>query len=135
MVGWYRINGKNKDSADVFLVQLVKDNNEWIVKHTGKALEFWPNDYIFLKNLLPLKERKFGSGFLLTPNRPKQSLSLLYGKSWSKVGYITMDPDEHLELDKPIKLKVKVFEPAKPFHKSKQIKLEKNDPYLKGIIF
>jgi lipopolysaccharide cholinephosphotransferase len=131
---WYRINGNNNDSADVFLTQSIKDKNgDWIVQHTGKALEFWPNDYISLKNLLPLKERKFGSGFLLTPNHPEKSLSLLYGKSWNKVGYITMDPDEHMDLDEPIKLKVKVFKPAKPFYTRQQIKLDKNDPYLRGI--
>lgn len=127
--GWYRVEGKNKDSADVFFVELVKD----FVQHTGKALEFWPKDKILLKDIFPLKERKFGSGFILTPNSPNKSLTSLYGKDWNKVGYITMDADEHLELDEPIKLKVKVFKPAKPLYKRKQIHLDTKDPYIKGI--
>lgn len=132
--GWYRIEGKNKESADIFFIQLSKEKNEWVVKHTGKALELWPRDQIKLKDLYPLKQTEFGSGFILTPNRPKKSLTSLYGKSWSKVGYITMDQEEHLELDKPIKLKVSVFKAAKPFYNKKQIKLEKGNPYLDGVI-
>lgn len=128
--GWYRINGKNKDSADVFFVELNKD----VIQHTGEALKFWPKDKILLKDLFPLKPRKFGSGFILTPNMPKKSLSSLYGKDWNKVGYITIDPDEHLELDEPIKLKVKIFHPAKPLYNKKQIHLYRNDPYINGII-
>ena len=135
--GWYRIvDTKNKKvSADVFLVDYKKDKNgEWIVQHTGKALSFWPRDTIRVKDLYPLKEREFGSGFILTPNRPDKSLSSLYGKSWKKVGYITMDPDEHLDLDEPIKLKVTSFTPAKPFYSKKQTHLDKNDPYLEGRV-
>ena len=133
--GWYRVNDKNDDrvSADVFLVQLTEEKGDWAIEHTGKALEFWPKDKILLRDLFPLKERAFGSGFILTPARPERSLSALYGKSWKKVGYITMDPDEHLDLDEPIKLKVKKFEPAKPFYSRKQLSVNPSDPYLKGI--
>ena len=38
-----------------------------------------------------------------------------------------------MDLDEPIKLKVEVFKPAKPFYTRQQIKLDKNDPYLRGI--
>jgi lipopolysaccharide cholinephosphotransferase len=130
--GWYRINGKDKESADVFFVELVKDKN--VVQHTGKALKFWPKDKILLKHLLPLKERKFGSGVILTPNLPKNSLSSLYGKDWDKVGYITMDSVTHFDLDEPIKLKVEIFNPAKPLYNKKQIHLNINDPYMNGIV-
>jgi lipopolysaccharide cholinephosphotransferase len=132
--GWYRILGKKgKDSADIFFVEMTKRGDEWIIQHTDKALKFWPNDYIKYKDLFPLKERPFGSGFILTPNRPKPSLTSLYGKSWKNVGYITIDPEEHLELDEPIKLKVKIFNAAKPFYDRKQIHMEKDDPYLRGV--
>lgn len=134
--GWYRIvDLKDKRvSADVFLVRYKQDTKtkEWIVQHTGKALTFWPKDTIRVKDLYPLKERPFGSGFLLTPNRPEKALTSLYGKSWKTVGYITMDPEEHLELDEPIKLKVTTFKAAKPFHRKGQIRLNKDDPYLQG---
>lgn len=132
--GWHRIKGKHGEAADVFFVESVKEKNQWVIKHTGKALEFWPNDKILMKDLFPLVESKFGSGFLLVPNKPKSSLSSLYGKDWNKIGYITMDMEEHIDLDEPIKLGVKVFNPAKPFYNKKQIKLDKNHPYLLGIM-
>jgi len=37
-----------------------------------------------------------------------------------------------MDLDEPIKLK-EVFKPTKPFYTRQQIKLDKNDPYLRGI--
>ena len=132
--GWYRIKGKSGEAADVFFVEAIKEKEQWVVQHTGKALEFWPNDKILMKNLFPLVERQFGSGFLLVPNKPRESLSSLYGKDWNKIGYITMDADEHLDLDEPIKLNVKIFNPAKPFYYKKQIKLDIDSPYLKGIM-
>jgi len=136
--GWYRISDKKykKVSVDVFFVEYIKDkkSGEWFSQHTGKAFDFWPNERIRVKDLFPLKERSFGSGIILTPNRPEKSLTLFYGKSWKKVGYITMDPDEHLDLDEPIKLKVSRFTAAKPFYYKKQIHLDKTDPYLEGRV-
>lgn len=134
--GWHRIDGKDKESADIFFVEMVKDSktNENVIQHTGKALKFWPKEKILLKDLFPLKERQFGSGIILTPNSPKNSLCSFYGKDWNKIGYITMDPAEHLELDEPIKLKVKTFHPAKPLYNRKQIHLDRNEPYMNGIV-
>lgn len=135
--GWYRVKGKDGDSADVFPTEIAKDKEgKWIIRHADKEARYlWPKEYILLKDVFPLKERKFGDGVLLTPNRPENALTQFYGKTWKKVGYITMDPEEHIGLDKPIKLKVSVFTPAKPFHKRGQIHLEKDDPYLKGIVW
>lgn len=136
--GWYRVYDiTEKDaSADVFFTKLVKNKKgEWIIQHTGNALKIWPNEYMPYKDLFPLKERQFGSGFILTPNKPQKALSEFYGKSWKKVGYITMNPETHLDLDEPIKLKVKKFRPAMSFHNRAQIHLSQDDPYLHGIIW
>jgi phosphorylcholine metabolism protein LicD len=85
--GWYRVNGKDGDSADVFPTEIVKEGS-WVIRHADKEARFlWPNEYILVKDVFPLKERKFGDGIILTPNRPENALSQFYGKTWKKVGY------------------------------------------------
>ncbi len=55
----------------------------------------------------------------------------MFGKRWKSVGYITQDPNDHFELDEPIKVGVKKFTAAEKFSSAKkQIELEKDDVLL-----
>lgn len=127
-----KVKGKKAD-IDLFPVYFDQDD-------TGKFRTFfssklvnkiWPKAYLYLDELLPLKTLKFGDGFMIVPNKAKKYLTRLFGKSWSRVGYITQDANDHYELDEPIKVKTKGFFAAKKFSSAKrQIKLDKRDPLI-----
>jgi phosphorylcholine metabolism protein LicD len=122
----------HRATLDLFPTRLVKRNDEWIFEHSlDWARKLWKGEYIQINNLFPLKEVKFGSGVILSPNIPEKYLDTAYGKSWKKVGYVTLN-QEHKEIE-PIKLKIKTFVPAKDFYDFKrQTVLEKDSPYLLG---
>jgi hypothetical protein len=83
-----------------------------------------------VEDLLPLKQEKFGKGVIFVPNKPKRYLDRSYGKSWSKVMYVTMDKD-HMMLDKPIKIRMDRFRPAGDMADgTKQIRVKGGDVLL-----
>ena len=103
--------GKYKVQIDVFPIKLYKNH----IKLYGGAGELWSNIKYNVDNYFPLKKYKFGDMNVLAPKNPTKLLKPIYGKDVLKVGYITQTPDEHEELDKPVKLKVTKFLPAKIF--------------------
>lgn len=143
--------------ADLFPIELVKKNlktnrvvktgskkyyeedknTRWIYQYSGKnERRFWPNLYHYLEDVFPLKEVKFGSGIILVPKFGENMLNRFYGPDWKTVGYLTQNPEDHEELEEPIKIKITSFTPAKEFYngiqKTQQIRLNKNHPYLLG---
>ena len=134
---WIKLQKIDKKSVsvniDFFPVKLIYKNGQYRTKYSSEYInDVWPKSYFNMKELLPLKETKFGSGKILIPNNPLPYLKRLYGDDWDKIGYITMD-EEHYDLDKPIKVPVVKFVSAKPFVKPTKeqiIKINKNDPKL-----
>ena len=134
---WIKINSKKKvdgriSSIDIFPVYMEKDHTGKLRTHFESSFpeDLWPNDFLYLDELLPLKQVKFGSGVIFIPNKPKKHLDRLYGKSWKNTMYVTMDKD-HMMLDKPIKIKSKNFKPARDYASSdRQILVSKNDIIL-----
>jgi phosphorylcholine metabolism protein LicD len=129
---WIKINSIKKvdgkiSSIDLFPIYIEKDRTHFESEFTSGI---WPNAYHKLKDLFPLKQLKFGSGVIICPNNPLPYLDRTYGKSWIKVGYITMDKN-HYQLEKPIKVQTGDFKSAKEYaDSSKQIKLRKNHHML-----
>jgi phosphorylcholine metabolism protein LicD len=134
---WIKINSKRKvdgriSSIDIFLQKIDYDDNGKLrtyfdSKYAGKM---WPKMYHHLSDLLPLRQVKFGKGVIFIPNKPTKYLDRGYGKSWKTTMYVTMDKDHHM-LDEPIKIKQKVFKPAKELaDASHQTRLSKNDVLL-----
>jgi lipopolysaccharide cholinephosphotransferase len=117
---------------DLFPTELkLRKNGQWYYEHsTNHAKKAWPGEYIKIDELFPLVKVKFGSGYLLCPNNSINYLNTAYGKSWKKVGYMTINPADHEELEKPIKIIVKKFLPGKKFYKRKQITA--SVPYILG---
>ena len=132
---WIKINSIKKVdgkicSIDLFPIYIEEHRTHFESEFTSRI---WPKAYHKLKDLFPLKQLKFGSGVIICPNNPLPYLDRTYGKSWKKVGYITMDKN-HYQLDKPIKVQTGDFKPAKEYaDNSKQIKLRKNDHMLTTI--
>jgi lipopolysaccharide cholinephosphotransferase len=90
----------------------------------------WPRYYLYIDELTPLRQEKFGDGIVCVPSRAEKALQRAYGKDWKKVGYITQDKN-HFDLDEPIKLSSTRFKPAENFYPcDKQILLEDDDPLL-----
>lgn len=115
--GWLKIKKIKSPHVDVDLFPYKLDVKTGYLNHSGKiAFKYWGKCYHDTKNTFPLKEYKFGLGYILGPKNPKDILGRCYGKSWKKVGYITLDK-EHNELDEPIKVKVTKFVPAKDFYR------------------
>jgi lipopolysaccharide cholinephosphotransferase len=115
--GWMNIEQIKKPGvvADLFPYKLRGDK----LNHSGEAARYsWPKCYHMYSDVFPLKEYKFGSGIVLGPKTPKPMLDKCYGKSWSKVGYVTQNADH--ETIEPIKVKVTKFVPAKNFYDSNQ---------------
>lgn len=135
--GWlkvYKIGAKHPD-IDIFPVKYKKKGNTKVLHYAeSKPAGWWPKMWIKNSDVFPLKEYKLGAITVLGPKNPKPYLDRSYGKSWSKVGYITQDPDDHLDLDEPIKLKVTKFTAAKNFFKPPKsdpsIRLRKGCPLL-----
>ncbi len=124
-----RVKGR-KSSIDLFPIYIQDDRTHFESDFTA---DLWPKEYFMFKDIYPLKEMKFGDGVIVCPKRPKPYLTRTYGKSWSKVGYITQDRD-HNELDEYIKVDVKSFHPGKEFSSGKkQIRLTKKNPLLTGV--
>ena len=120
-VGWIRIFlVENKEiGCDLFILKYMKKDGKNILTHnSSKVRNLWPKDYYDVKDTFPLREYKFGSLVILGPNKYKSYLDRSYGKSWSKVGYITQEPDTHYDLDEPIRLKVTSFLPANKLYKA-----------------
>lgn len=136
-MGWIKIEySKNKKiSCDIFILKFMKKNGENILVHnTDYVRKLWPKDYYPVKDVFPLTEYKFGSLIVLGPKNYKQYLDHGYGKTWSKVGFITQAADTHYDLDEPIRLKVTKFTPAKNFYipskTDPQVRLRKGCPLL-----
>lgn len=135
--GWIKVEyAKNrKISCDIFLLKYMKKNGKDVLIHTESSVrKYWPRDFYPIEDIFPLKEYKFGSMIILGPRNYKPYLDNGYGKSWSKVGFITQEASTHNELDKPIKLKVTKFTPAKDFYtppkSDPQIRLRKGSVML-----
>ena len=134
-IDWLKINSIKKvdgkiSSIDLFPIFIADGRTHFQSYFTSSI---WPKAFHNLNDIFPLKSLKFGSGVVICPNKPYPYLNRSYGKSWSKIGYITMDQD-HMMLDKPIKVQTGEFKPGKDFSDSKkQIKLRKNNPLLTGI--
>lgn len=131
---WIKIVSKEKIDNKKCAIDLFP---VYVLKRTFFYSEYvnriWPDAYHSLKNIYPLKQVKFGQGVILIPNNPIPYLNRSYGRSWLKSGYITMDAD-HMALDKPIKVSVTSFVPAKNFASAKgQIKLSKYHPIRTGV--
>ena len=118
--GWIKFKsmiGKYKVEIDLFPIKLYKNH----IKLYGGAGELWSNIKYNVDNYFPLKKYKFGDMNVLAPKNPTKLLKPIYGKDVLKVGYITQTPDEHEELDKPVKLKVTKFLPAQNFYKPSKL--------------
>lgn len=112
--GWIRIKKSNDThiSMDIFPIKMIKGVYHFF---DNRPRSEWKNDYYRPNDLFPLKEYKFGKLYVLGPKNPDPTLSRLYGKDWKRIGYITQDPRTHFLLEKPIKLSVGQFKPAKKF--------------------
>lgn len=121
--GWLRVwnNRYNFSNFDIFITRMDKDGN---IRLTGKAKDFFPEQLIKAKEMFPLKEYRLGKIKVLGPNNPIPNLNRNYGKSWSKVGYMTQDPETHLDLDKPVKVKITKFVPGKDYYYPPKGKIE-----------
>jgi phosphorylcholine metabolism protein LicD len=132
--GWIKIDSikkvdGRKSSIDVFPIFFDKKRTRF---YDENVENIWPKAYHNIKDIYPLKQVKFGKGVIIVPKNTKPYLDRLYGKSWSKKGYITMDK-YHMDLDKPILVKQGSFVPAKEFASAKkQILLNKKDSILTG---
>jgi lipopolysaccharide cholinephosphotransferase len=132
---WVKILSKKKVTghrADIDLFTVYFDRDEDGRMRTYYSSEYvqeiWPKAYLYLSELLPLKQVKFGDGYMIVPNKAKKYLTRAYGASWSKKAIITQDPNTHYDLDEPITLEMKKFLPAKEFYPAKnQIQLERKD--------
>jgi lipopolysaccharide cholinephosphotransferase len=132
---WVKILSRKKVKGhrvdiDLFTVYFDEDNKGRIRTYFSSKYvnKIWPKDYLYLDELLPLKQKKFGDGYMIVPNKSEKYLNRLYRKSWKTKGLITLEPITHYELDTPIPVNVKSFVPAEKFSSAKnQVKLNKND--------
>lgn len=115
--GWYKVKDlkNNIKDFDIFITRMAIKDGVPVVTLTGGAEKIWPKQYFTADEMFPLKLYKFGKIKVLGPNSPEKHLDRLYGKSWKKIGYITMD-SEHMMLDKPIKVPVKRFVAGKDYY-------------------
>ena len=128
---WIKINSLKKVngnicSIDLFPIYIEDNRTHFESQYTSNI---WPKAYHKLKDLFPLKKLKFGSGFVICPNNPIPYLDRSYGKSWDKVGYITMDKN-HYPLDKPIKVQTGDFKAAKDYADNSNQIIIKNTSHL-----
>jgi len=124
--------------CDLFTHRLVKDKaGKYLLEFSSEQARWnWPKEKIYLDELLPLKQVRFGSNIINIPNKPLPYLRRTYGKDVLKVGYITQEPKYHANLEEPIKLKITKFEPAARLYKnSKQIELSSKDPLLTLVCY
>lgn len=123
---------KKKAELDIFPVKISKKDGVWVSRfaHPEPRKE-WSKCYIKLDDLYPLKEYKFGNMYVLGPKNPTNYLNGCYGKSWKKVGYMTMV--NHELLDEPIKVKVVKFVPAKDFYTTKKKQRRLSDKKMKLV--
>ena len=113
--GWYKItdnSNKYKASLDIFINNFVGDK----IRLAGNAGELWKKCYFKKNEVYPLKLYNFGKIKVLGPYNPIPYLNRCYKRSWSKFGMVTLDPKTHYDLDKPVKLKITKFIPAKRFY-------------------
>jgi hypothetical protein len=138
---WIKINSIKKangkiSSLDLFPVMAVFDRKvgKYRTRHYSDfTAGIWPKEFHYLNDIYPLKQVTFGALVINIPNKPKPYLYRGYGKNVLRQGYITMDQD-HMPLDKPIKVGLKDFTPGKHFHRDvKQVRLSKSDPLLTGM--
>lgn len=132
---WIKINSVKKVDGRICSIDLfpvyIEDGRTWF--QSDFTNDIWPKAYHKVKDLYPLQQMRFGSGKIICPRYPNPYLSRSYGRSWSKVGYITLDVD-HIPLDKPIKVQSGGFTAGEEFASStKQIKLRNKDPLLTGV--
>jgi lipopolysaccharide cholinephosphotransferase len=136
-IGWLKVSSikHTTPDIDIFPVKIKKKCNQKIIHFSDKRpASYWPKCFMSYKDVFPLKEYQLGNIIVLGPQNPKPYLDRCYGKSWKKVGYLTQDPKNHFDLDKPIKLKVTKFTPAKnlytPSKTDPSINLRKDCPLL-----
>ncbi len=125
-----------KADIDLFPIYFGKDyNNNLRTYFSSKYVqELWPKSFLYINELLPLKQVKFGNGIMIVPNKSEKYLNRLFS-GWKKQSLITQDPNTHYYLDNPIKVKgIDITIPAKKFASislsNKQIILDKNDTLL-----
>lgn len=124
-----KINGHRAD-IDLFTVFFDKDEDGRMRTFYSSEYvqEIWPKAFLYLDELLPLKQKPFGKGYMIVPNKGEKYLTRNYGKSWKTKGMITLEPITHYNLDVPIPVDVKSFTPAKEFASAKnQTQLDKKD--------
>ena len=142
---WIKVVSKTKVNGrqlflDIFPMKIGREEKTGRLRtyFSSKIVNtLWPKYYLYIDELLPLKKSPFGDGFVIVPNKADKALSRAYGNDWNKVGYITQDSD-HYMLEKPIKLSIKQFVPAKKFYSAKrQMDIDGDDPLLtlKGTSF
>jgi phosphorylcholine metabolism protein LicD len=130
---YFKVNNKRAD-IDLFPVifDLDPDGRMRTYFSSKHVRKIWPKAFIYIDELLPLKQVDFGDGIMIVPNKAGKYLTRTYGKTWSKKAIITLDKD-HNELDKPIILKSKDFKnnDKSSFYNSKnQIVLDDKDILL-----
>jgi hypothetical protein len=134
---WIKVNSRKKvngmiSSLDIFPVYVQKDGGNKLRTYfeSDYCNGVWNKNYHYLDDLLPLKQCKFGKGVVFCPKSPKRYLDRSYGKSWSKVMYVTMDKN-HFMLDTPVKIRMDKFRPAGDMPSGEgQIKVKKSDILL-----
>jgi phosphorylcholine metabolism protein LicD len=100
--------------VDIFSVSLdKKDTNKVVYTHKW-ARNAWPNDYLFVDEMYPLKYEKFGASKIVIPNHSKEYLTRLFGKNWNKEGRIYQSHYLRIDLKNPIIVKGP-FRPAEDF--------------------
>ena len=115
--GWYKMIDKTDDYIQIDIFVSKYNEKKGVVELTKPARDIFPKCATWkVKDLFPLKKYKFGKIQVIGPQNPIPYLDNCYGKSWSKIGYITMNPENHDELDEPIKVPVKRFIAAREFY-------------------
>jgi hypothetical protein len=127
--GWLKVKIKGTNaSLDMLPIYLENDRTYYDID-----IDSWNKCHHLKSDIFPIEKCKFGSGYVFVPKNSKPYLDKCYGKTWKTKGFLTQDSVTHYDLDKPVKLRVNKFDPAKPYSdSSKQIKVRKGAPYTKG---
>jgi len=103
--------------CDIFFMNIdYRDNRPAYVYSSKQALKKWPNEYLYLDELFPLKMYDFGAQRYYGPKKYLEYFIRCYGKNWDKEGVITYDHKTEKNIPKiQWKLRESDYEPAKPF--------------------
>jgi len=134
--GWYKLIDNSGADMDIFISKYYSKNKT--VQLIEEAKELFPKCSTWkVQDLFPLKKYKFGKIQVFGPQNPEPYLNSCYGKTWSKIGFITQNPDDHFDLEKPIKVPVTRFTAARDFYtpRKKQLLPRKgNKIYTKNYV-